>query len=132
MVEDRDERGEEDDDRQRGNGEGSAADIGRGQRPEQEVGAGLGIAEQRADPAGERIVLADEVLTPDSSRYWPADDYEPGRGQASFDKQYLRDWLDEQGWDRTPPPPKLPDDVIANTRSKYLEAYERITGRVLN
>jgi phosphoribosylaminoimidazole-succinocarboxamide synthase len=81
---------------------------------------------------GAEVVLADEVLTPDSSRFWPADDYEPGRGQASFDKQYLRDWLDEQGWDRTPPAPRLPDDVIANTRSKYLEAYERITGRVLS
>ncbi len=80
---------------------------------------------------GAEIVLADEVLTPDSSRFWPADAYEPGRGQASFDKQYLRDWLDEQGWDRTPPAPRLPDDVVANTRSKYLEAYERITGREL-
>jgi phosphoribosylaminoimidazole-succinocarboxamide synthase len=80
---------------------------------------------------GAEIVLGDEVLTPDSSRFWPADSYEPGRGQASFDKQYVRDWLDEQGWDHSPPPPTLPEDVIAQTRSKYLEAYERITGREL-
>jgi phosphoribosylaminoimidazole-succinocarboxamide synthase len=80
---------------------------------------------------GAEIVLADEVLTPDSSRFWPADEYEPGRGQRSFDKQYLRDWLDEQGWDRKPPAPRLPEDLIANTRAKYLEAYKRITGREL-
>jgi phosphoribosylaminoimidazole-succinocarboxamide synthase len=83
----------------------------------------------RAD--GIPIVLADEVLTPDSSRFWPADDYEPGRAQASFDKQYLRDWLDETGWDHSPPAPELPEDVVANTRAKYVEAYERITGRSL-
>jgi phosphoribosylaminoimidazole-succinocarboxamide synthase len=80
----------------------------------------------------ERIVLGDEVLTPDSSRFWPADQYEPGRGQPSFDKQYVRDWLDESGWDHSPPAPKLPDEVIANTRAKYVEAYERITGRELS
>jgi phosphoribosylaminoimidazole-succinocarboxamide synthase len=80
---------------------------------------------------GAEIVLGDEVLTPDSSRFWPADDYEPGRSQASFDKQYVRDWLDRSGWDHTPPGPDLPDDVVANTRAKYLEAYERITGRSL-
>jgi phosphoribosylaminoimidazole-succinocarboxamide synthase len=79
--------------------------------------------------AGAEVVLGDEVLTPDSSRFWPADDYEPGRSQASFDKQYVRDWLDESGWDHTPPGPELPDDVVANTRAKYVEAYERITGR---
>ncbi len=78
------------------------------------------------------IVLADEVLTPDSSRFWPADDYEPGRGQASFDKQYVRDWLDESGWDHNPPGPELPEEVVANTRAKYVEAYERITGRSLD
>jgi phosphoribosylaminoimidazole-succinocarboxamide synthase len=81
--------------------------------------------------AGTEIVLGDEVLTPDSSRFWLADEYEPGRAQRSFDKQYVRDWLDEQGWDRTPPAPRLPDEVIANTRAKYVEAYERITGRTL-
>ncbi len=80
---------------------------------------------------GAEVVLGDEVLTPDSSRFWPADDYEPGRGQSSFDKQYVRDWLDQSGWDHTPPGPELPDDVVANTRSKYVEAYERITGRSL-
>lgn len=77
------------------------------------------------------LVLADEVLTPDSSRYWPADSYEEGRVQPSFDKQFVRDWLTgESGWDRasdTPPPP-LPDDVVAATRSRYIEAYERISG----
>jgi phosphoribosylaminoimidazole-succinocarboxamide synthase len=80
---------------------------------------------------GAEVVLGDEVLTPDSSRFWPADDYEPGRGQASFDKQYVRDWLDESGWDHSPPGPELPDDVVEVTRSKYVEAYERITGRKL-
>jgi phosphoribosylaminoimidazole-succinocarboxamide synthase len=78
---------------------------------------------------GAEVVLADEVLTPDSSRFWPADDYEPGRSQASFDKQYVRDWLDASGWDHSPPGPELPDDVVANTRAKYVEAYERISGR---
>ena len=80
---------------------------------------------------GAEVVLADEVFTPDSSRFWAADQYEPGRPQSSFDKQYLRDWLDEIGWDHRPPAPELPDEVIANTRAKYLEAYERITGRTL-
>jgi phosphoribosylaminoimidazole-succinocarboxamide synthase len=83
------------------------------------------------DSPGAEVVLGDEVLTPDSSRFWPADEYEPGRPQRSFDKQYLRDWLDQQGWNRRPPAPRLPEDVIANTRSKYLEAYKRITGREL-
>ncbi len=78
---------------------------------------------------GAEIVLGDEVLTPDSSRFWPADDYEAGRGQASFDKQYVRDYLDEIGWDHNPPAPELPDEVVQNTRAKYVEAYERITGR---
>jgi phosphoribosylaminoimidazole-succinocarboxamide synthase len=81
---------------------------------------------------GAEIVLGDEVFTPDSSRFWPADEYEPGRPQHSFDKQYLRDWLDEIGWDHTPPAPELPEDVVANTRAKYLEAHERITGRALD
>jgi phosphoribosylaminoimidazole-succinocarboxamide synthase len=80
---------------------------------------------------GAEVVLGDEVLTPDSSRFWPADAYEPGRSQASFDKQYVRDWLDESGWDHSPPGPELPDDVVANTRAKYVEAYERISGRSL-
>jgi phosphoribosylaminoimidazole-succinocarboxamide synthase len=80
---------------------------------------------------GCEVVLADEVLTPDSSRFWPADEYEPGRSQASFDKQYVRDWLDESGWDHSPPGPELPADVVAGTRAKYVEAYERITEREL-
>lgn len=79
------------------------------------------------------IVLADEVLTPDSSRYWPADQWEPGHGQPSFDKQYVRDWLasPESGWDKqgTIAPPALPEHVVAQTRAKYIEAYERLTGR---
>ena len=77
---------------------------------------------------GAEIVLGDEVLTPDSSRFWPADDYEPGRSQASFDKQYVRDYSDSIGWDHTEPGPELPDEVVQNTRAKYVEAYERITG----
>jgi phosphoribosylaminoimidazole-succinocarboxamide synthase len=78
-------------------------------------------------PDGE-IVLADEVLTPDSSRFWPRSSYAPGGSQPSFDKQYVRDWLDESGWDHTPPGPELPGAVVQNTRAKYVEAYERITG----
>jgi phosphoribosylaminoimidazole-succinocarboxamide synthase len=74
------------------------------------------------------LILIDEVGTPDSSRFWPADVYAPGRAQPSFDKQYVRDWLDTSGWDREPPPPALPDDVVARTSQKYIEAYERVTG----
>jgi phosphoribosylaminoimidazole-succinocarboxamide synthase len=73
------------------------------------------------------IVLGDEVLTPDSSRFWPADGYEPGTGQPSFDKQYVRDWAAGSGWDKTEPAPALPDDVIERTRELYVDAYERIT-----
>jgi phosphoribosylaminoimidazole-succinocarboxamide synthase len=75
------------------------------------------------------LALCDEVLTPDSSRFWPADDYEPGRGQASYDKQIVRDWLEGQPWDKTPPAPELPADVVARTRERYVEVYERLTGR---
>jgi phosphoribosylaminoimidazole-succinocarboxamide synthase len=74
------------------------------------------------------IVLGDEVMTPDSSRFWPADGYQPGRGQPSFDKQYVRDWASASGWDKTPPAPELPGDVVEQTRALYLEAYERIVG----
>ncbi|HEY6566735.1 MAG TPA: phosphoribosylaminoimidazolesuccinocarboxamide synthase [Actinomycetota bacterium] len=74
------------------------------------------------------LMLIDEAGTPDSSRFWPADSYEPGRAQPSFDKQFVRDWLDSTGWDREPPPPDLPHDVIVKTAAKYREAYERITG----
>ncbi len=80
---------------------------------------------------GAEVVLGDEVFTPDSSRFWPADDYAPGRAQQSFDKQYLRDWLDRAGWDHRPPAPELPDEVIENTRARYLDAYTRITGNPL-
>jgi phosphoribosylaminoimidazole-succinocarboxamide synthase len=74
------------------------------------------------------VTLIDEVLTPDSSRFWPADSYEPGHGQPSFDKQYVRDWLEASGWDKKAPAPKLPADVIARTSEKYIEAYQMITG----
>jgi phosphoribosylaminoimidazole-succinocarboxamide synthase len=74
------------------------------------------------------IVLGDEVLTPDSSRFWPADGYEPGRGQPSFDKQFVRDWASGSGWDKAPPAPELPLDVVEGTRERYVEAYERIAG----
>jgi phosphoribosylaminoimidazole-succinocarboxamide synthase len=80
---------------------------------------------------GAEIVLGDEVLTPDSSRFWPADTWEPGKGVPSFDKQYVRDYSDSVGWDHTAPGPELPDDVVQNTRAKYIEAYERITERKL-
>ena len=78
-----------------------------------------------------KLILIDEVLTPDSSRFWPADQYAPGRGQPSFDKQFVRDYLETLAWDKTPPGPKLPDDVVAKTSAKYLEAYERLTGKKL-
>lgn len=77
---------------------------------------------------GDDVVLIDEVMTPDSSRFWPADDYKPGRGQASFDKQFVRDWLEQSGWDKNSPPPQLPDSVIERTSKRYIEAYERLTG----
>ncbi len=73
--------------------------------------------------------VGDEVLTPDSSRFWPADGYEVGRSQPSFDKQFVRDWATGTGWDKTPPAPAIPDDVVAGTRAKYIEAYEKITGQ---
>ncbi len=74
------------------------------------------------------LVLGDEALTPDSSRFWPADGYEPGRPQPSFDKQFVRDWCEASGWDKSPPAPALPEDVVAGTRARYLEAFERLTG----
>jgi len=78
-----------------------------------------------------QLILIDEVLTPDSSRFWPANEYKAGRGQPSFDKQYVRDWLETQDWDKSPPAPALPADVVAKTTAKYVEAYERITGKKL-
>ena len=80
------------------------------------------------DPASGELLLVDEVLTPDSSRFWDAATYEPGRSPASYDKQYVRDWLEAQAWDMAPPGPALPDDVVAGTRARYVEAFERITG----
>ena len=74
------------------------------------------------------LLLIDEVLTPDSSRYWPADEYVPGQEIPSFDKQYVREWLERQPWDKSPPPPDLPDEIVEGTRARYIEAYERITG----
>jgi phosphoribosylaminoimidazole-succinocarboxamide synthase len=78
-----------------------------------------------------KLLLIDEVMTPDSSRFWPADQYQPGRGQPSFDKQFVRDYLETLDWNKTPPGPELPPDVVAKTSAKYLEAYERLTGRKL-
>jgi len=79
-------------------------------------------------PGAPELVVGDEVLTPDSSRYWPADGYVVGQGQPSFDKQYVRDWASQSGWDKAPPAPAIPGDVVAGTRARYIEAYERITG----
>jgi phosphoribosylaminoimidazole-succinocarboxamide synthase len=96
----------------------------------------FGIDRTREDhTGGPLIVLADEVLTPDSSRFWPADEWKPGRPQPSFDKQYVRDWLTSpaSGWTKSSgeAPPALPEDVVAQTRARYIEAFERITGRGL-
>ena len=94
-------------------------------------GRGILIADTKFEwgEADGRIILVDEVLTPDSSRFWPADSYEPGHDQPSFDKQFLRNWLDTLSWwKRTPPGPELPEDIVAKTRAKYVEAYERLTG----
>jgi phosphoribosylaminoimidazole-succinocarboxamide synthase len=80
---------------------------------------------------GDDIVLADEVLTPDSSRFWPADKYEPGRGQPSFDKQFVRDYLESIGWNKEPPVPELPEEIVTGTRERYLESFRILTGRSL-
>jgi phosphoribosylaminoimidazole-succinocarboxamide synthase len=77
------------------------------------------------------LILIDEVLTPDSSRFWPADQYEPGKSQPSFDKQFVRDYLETLDWNKTPPGPLLPEEVIARTQAKYLDAYQRLTGKPL-
>lgn len=76
-----------------------------------------------------RLILVDEILTPDSSRFWPADEYEPGRDQASFDKQYVRNYLESLSWNKTPPGPELPEEVVRGTQQRYLEAYEKLTGK---
>ncbi|MBX3412726.1 MAG: phosphoribosylaminoimidazolesuccinocarboxamide synthase [Pirellulales bacterium] len=92
-------------------------------------GHGIIIADTKFEwgMVGGEIILIDEVLTPDSSRFWPADQYQPGGPQMSFDKQFVRDWLETTGWDKNSPPPALPDDVVRKTREKYVEAYERLT-----
>ncbi len=99
------------------------------------AGRGIILADTKfefgVDPDG-KVVLADEVLTPDSSRFWPAEEYKPGTNPPSFDKQYLRDWLSGLDWNKEPPPPTLPDDVITGTRSRYLEAYQKITGQAFD
>jgi phosphoribosylaminoimidazole-succinocarboxamide synthase len=94
-------------------------------------GAGILLADTKFEfglDADGGLVLADEVLTPDSSRFWPASSWAPGGPQPSFDKQYVRDWLTGSGWDRASPPPELPDDVVAATRERYVTAYEQLTG----
>jgi phosphoribosylaminoimidazole-succinocarboxamide synthase len=78
---------------------------------------------------GNEIILIDEVLTPDSSRFWPAEQYRAGQAQPSFDKQFVRDWLETTSWDKNSPPPALPEDVVSRTRAKYIEAYQQLTGR---
>jgi phosphoribosylaminoimidazole-succinocarboxamide synthase len=97
-------------------------------------GRGIIIADTKFEwgqlPNGE-VILIDEVLTPDSSRFWPKDQYRPGSNPPSFDKQFVRDWLETTGWDKNSPPPPVPADVVAKTREKYLEAYERLTGKEL-
>lgn len=97
-------------------------------------GRGILLADTKFEwgrlPGGE-LILIDEVLTPDSSRFWPADGYRPGISPPSFDKQFVRDWLESSGWDKNSSPPELPPDVVARTRDKYLEAYQRLTGRPL-
>jgi phosphoribosylaminoimidazole-succinocarboxamide synthase len=93
-------------------------------------GRGIIIADTKFEfgLVDDELILIDEVLTPDSSRFWPADKYAPGKGQPSFDKQFVRDWLTQSGWDKNSPPPELPADVVAKTRAKYIEAFEQITG----
>ena len=91
----------------------------------------FGLLPDDGRPAAERLILIDEVLTPDSSRFWPKNQYKPGGAQPSFDKQFVRDYLEEIKWNKQPPVPSLPDDVVARTREKYLEAYRRLTGRDL-
>jgi phosphoribosylaminoimidazole-succinocarboxamide synthase len=93
------------------------------------IGCGIIIADTKFEFGliDDELILIDEVMTPDSSRFWPADSYEPGQGQPSYDKQFVRDWLTQSGWDKNSPPPALPDEVVAKTRGKYIEAFERLT-----
>jgi phosphoribosylaminoimidazole-succinocarboxamide synthase len=91
----------------------------------------LPAAQGEAKPPEDRVILIDEILTPDSSRFWPRDGYQPGGGQPSFDKQFVRDYLERIRWNKQPPVPSLPEDVVARTREKYVEAFKRLTGREL-
>ena len=97
------------------------------------LGRGLILADTKFewgfDEKTGELLLVDEVLTPDSSRYWSVDSYRPGGPQPSFDKQFVRDWLETTGWDKASQPPRLPDDVVTRTREKYIEAYEKVTTR---
>jgi phosphoribosylaminoimidazole-succinocarboxamide synthase len=96
--------------------------------PQEAAARAFGESEPRDQFASAELILIDEVLTPDSSRFWDAADYEPGRAQASFDKQFVRDWLETQPWDKTYPGPELPAEIVAGTRERYVAAFERITG----
>jgi len=91
----------------------------------------FGLLPDDGRPARDRLILIDEALTPDSSRFWPLDGYQPGRPQPSFDKQFVRDYLEQIHWNKQPPVPSLPEDVVVKTREKYVEAYQRLTGREL-
>ncbi|MDP9224595.1 MAG: phosphoribosylaminoimidazolesuccinocarboxamide synthase [Actinomycetota bacterium] len=103
--------------------------YGRAARLASERGVIIADTKFEFGTLGDEVLLIDEVLTPDSSRFWPQDQFAPGRSQPSFDKQYVRDWLDSSGWDHSPPPPDLPEEVAAATTARYVDAYERITGR---
>jgi phosphoribosylaminoimidazole-succinocarboxamide synthase len=98
------------------------------------LGSGLILADTKFEfgLSGESLVLGDEVLTPDSSRFWPASSWAPGSVQPSYDKQYVRDWLTSSGWDRVSPPPELPSDVVEATRERYVSAYEQLTGKAFD
>jgi len=91
----------------------------------------FGLVERGGEDGGHEIILIDEVMTPDSSRFWPADSYAPGGAQPSFDKQFVRDYLESIKWNKQPPVPSLPEDVVERTRAKYLDAFRRLTGREL-
>jgi phosphoribosylaminoimidazole-succinocarboxamide synthase len=113
--------------------EGLSLDI-YGRASEYAASRGLILADTKLEWGRQtdgKILLIDEVLTPDSSRFWPADQYQVGSNPPSFDKQYVRDWLETTGWDKNSPPPELPPEVVERTRAKYLEAYERLTGKGL-
>ena len=91
----------------------------------------LPVADGDGRPVEDRVILIDELLTPDSSRFWPKESYRPGGAQASFDKQFVRDYLERIRWNKQPPVPSLPEDVVAKTREKYVEAFRRLTGKEL-